>query len=173
MTGGGVFQSPEKGLDQIGIPGDDEINFYVGSHLSGVLPMAFGAENWGPDNPSGRLKKMWTGSMGFTADALPFVGKLDASLTKRNTLKDSSVSKTQKVPGPAEWISAGYNGEGMVYAWLCGVATALMLLGLDKVDFKASPGRLSGTVEDWLPKELIITKERVARANVNELSDEL
>ncbi|RFU32852.1 hypothetical protein B7463_g3524, partial [Scytalidium lignicola] len=171
MTGGGLMQSSGKGLDEIGISRDDEISFYAGSHLNGVLPMAFSTENWGPDHPSGRLKKMWTGNMGCTADGLPFVGKLDSSLTKRK-VGAAYLSKTQ-ISSPAEWISAGYNGEGMVYAWLCGVAVALMVLGLDKVKCKPSPGRLPGTVEEWLPNELIVTNKRVARANVSELADEL
>ncbi|KAH8811606.1 FAD dependent oxidoreductase-domain-containing protein [Xylogone sp. PMI_703] len=173
MIGGGLMQSSSKGLDEIGIPSDNEINFYTGSHLNGVLPMAFGLENWGSDHPSGRLKKMWTGSIGFTADGLPFVGKLDSVLTKREVPETLETSEESRIGRSAEWISAGYNGEGMVYAWLCGVAVGLMVLDRDKVESKASPGRLPGTVEDWLPKELIVTAQRVARANVNELADEL
>jgi hypothetical protein len=34
---------------------------------------------------------------------------------------------------PAEWISAGYNGEGMVNAWMCWVALGLMVLGREDI----------------------------------------
>lgn len=59
--------------------------------------------------------KVWSGIMGFTADGMPLVGNVPASLTGR--------------PGRGEWISAGFNGHGMDKCWLSGEAVARMVLG--------------------------------------------
>ncbi|KUJ11478.1 DAO-domain-containing protein [Mollisia scopiformis] len=83
MTGGAMVQSGKKGFCEFGIASDAETNYLAGCHLSGVLPMAFGFENWGEDAPGGRVKNLWSGSLGLTADMMPFVGKLEPSLTGR------------------------------------------------------------------------------------------
>ncbi|KAH7022030.1 FAD dependent oxidoreductase-domain-containing protein [Ilyonectria destructans] len=59
--------------------------------------------------------KVWSGIMGFTADGMPLVGNVPASLTGRS--------------GNGEWISAGFNGHGMDKCWLSGEAVARMVLG--------------------------------------------
>ncbi|KAE9369016.1 DAO-domain-containing protein [Stipitochalara longipes BDJ] len=172
MIGGGMIQSGRKGFGEFGIASDAEINYLTGCHLGGVLPMAFGLENWGDDAPGGRMKKMWSGSLGLTADMMPFVGRLESTLTGRAYVKATSAKDTVKsVVPPCEWISAGYNGEGMVNAWLCGVALGLMVLGRDKIVAGKTPGRPQGKLEDWFPKEYICTQERVTNASVYELLD--
>ncbi|KAH0548069.1 hypothetical protein GP486_008191 [Trichoglossum hirsutum] len=164
MAGGGWAQSGNRGLDEIGIWSDDATNFLAGSHLSGILPMAFGPKHWGEDGEGGRLKSMWTGSIGITADALPFVGRLDASLTgRRPPLRTRA---TRAAVAPAEWICAGYRGEGMVNAWLCGVALAVMVQGREDVDAEEQPGRPAGPLFDWFPREMLISPGRLRRANV-------
>ncbi|CZR66526.1 related to FAD dependent oxidoreductase [Phialocephala subalpina] len=170
MIGGGMVQSGRKGFGEFGIASDAETNYLSGCHLGGVLPMAFGFENWGEDSPGGRVKNIWSGSLGLTADMMPFVGKLDPSLTGRTPVKATLSKDTIKsITDPGEWISAGYNGEGMVNAWLCGVALALMVLGrTDNVASKISR-RLDGKLDDWFPKEYVCTQERVANASVYEL----
>lgn len=55
---------------------------------------------------------------------------------------------------PAEWISAGYRG-GMVYAWLCGVAIARMIVVSQDEDLEGRPGMPGGRVTDWFPKGVI------------------
>jgi glycine/D-amino acid oxidase-like deaminating enzyme len=76
MIGGGMIQSGRKGFGEFGITSDAETNYLTGCHLGGVLPMGFGLENWGEDAPGGRMKIMWSGSLGLTADMMPFVGRL-------------------------------------------------------------------------------------------------
>jgi glycine/D-amino acid oxidase-like deaminating enzyme len=142
MVGGGWAQSGNRGLDEIGIWSDETTNYLTGSHLSGILPMLFGPMNWGDDVEGGRVKSMWTGLIGFTADMLPFVGKLDASLTGRKSPPGGKA--TRATVAPAEWICAGYSGEGMVNAWLCGVALAVMVQGGEEIDAEEEPGRPGG-----------------------------
>ena len=70
---------------------------------------------------------------------------------KANLSKDTVGSMTL----PAEWISAGYNGEGMVNAWLCGVALGLMILGREDISAAKTSGRPQGKLHEWFPKEYI------------------
>jgi hypothetical protein len=104
----------------------------------------------------------------MTADLMPFVGNLDHSLTGRKLrVPPKEALQLDVLDRPAEWISAGYCGEGMVSAWLCGAALALMVLGRGDVDVKdPEPGYLSGRLRDWFPDEFRIGYERVREANV-------
>jgi glycine/D-amino acid oxidase-like deaminating enzyme len=171
MLGGALLQSGGRGLDEIGVSSDADVNFNVGTYLGGVLPMLFGAKYWGADADSGRVKSMWTGIMGFTVDAMPFVGRLDSGITGRNVPKRRSSDGTgTELVEPGEWIAAGYNGEGMVNAWLSGVAIGLMVLGRDEADLEAEPGMPGGKVADWLPAEYLISKERLAKGSIYELA---
>ena len=118
------------------------------------------------------MKNMWSGSLGFTADMMPFVGRLEPSLTGRNPVKVTAPKDTvRSMTPPGEWISAGYNGEGMVNAWLCGVALGLMVLGRKDIVAPKTPGRPPGKLDDWFPKEYVCTQERVTNASVYELLD--
>ena len=170
MIGGGASQAGRKGLDEFGIATDSETNYLVGCHLSGVLPMAFGLENWGEDAPGGRMKNLWSGSLGITADLLPFVGRLEPSLTGRTPAKVTRAGDTARsVTHPGEWISAGYCGEGMVNAWLCGVAVGLMILGREDVATSKISERPYGKLDEWFPREYICTQQRVRQASVYHL----
>lgn len=169
MLGGALFYA---GMDEIGVQTDAELNYYAGSHLGGVLPMVFGPEYWGTDHPEGRVKSMWTGIMGYTIDMLPFVGKLESTITKRQApevITPQGISKNN-MPDPAEWIAAGFNGEGMVNAWLCGVAVAMQVLGLEGLHVDGEPGVPSGKVSDWYPEEYAISTDRLSRATITELA---
>jgi glycine/D-amino acid oxidase-like deaminating enzyme len=172
MLGGALVQAGGRGLDEIGVASDADVNFNVGAYLGGLLPMLFGAKNWGADAEGGRVKSMWTGIMGFTVDMMPFVGRLESRITGRVVPKgqNSEGERKRDRVEPGEWIAAGYNGEGMVNAWLCGVAVGLMLLGRDKMDLAATPGRPGGKVADWLPTEYVISKERLDKASIYELA---
>ncbi len=64
---------------------------------------------------------MWTGTMGFSSDGFPWVGKLSASLTKRQLVSESG----------SEWVAAAFGGGGTVHCWLSGKALAIMVLKHD------------------------------------------
>lgn len=174
MIGGGSFQSPGKGIDECGIWRDDQSSGSVDAYLDGILPVIFGKNNWGDDTAGSRVKQAWVGCMGFTADLLPYVGKLDSELTCRHVQEDDQRSNSgidggrtgrEMGPPPAEWISAGFGGEGMVLAWLSGAAVALMVMGLEDCDIQGSPGLPDGRLQDWLPEEFICSKPRVDKSS--------
>jgi hypothetical protein len=169
MAGGGFYQSAGRGFAEIGITNDSGIEHLIGSHLcgdSGVLKMGFRDESWGEDVGEGRIKKLLSGIVGFMADEMPLFGKLNGSVTGRIIGK----CQTRDTIQPSEWIAAGYNGEGMVHSWLCGVAVALQVSGKADTDAKATTGRPAGKVKDWLPMEFEATASRIKRMDVNEMS---
>lgn len=152
MIGGGFFRSRQQGLDQFGVWDDSRIDALPLMHIRGAMPSVF-EPNWGGGS---ELKKAWTGILGFTGDLMPFVGRLTGSET-----------------GPSQWIAAGFNGEGMVWAWLSGTALAIMLLGKEDEELKAVAGRPGGRLADWFPKdELKLDKARLRRANLKNLADQ-
>jgi len=165
VTGGGLFQS-SMGMDEFGLTSDDKTDPIIGAYLGGILPTVFGTDNWGEDAPRGRMENMWAGTLGYTADMQPMVVKLDQNLTGRSLKSHASSGKEHSGPGPAEWVSAGYHGEGMMHAWLCGVAVGLMVLGRDEIERSNESGIPEGKVEDWLPREFRCSAERVSKANV-------
>lgn len=112
FAGGGLAQAYDHGLSELGNTDDSTNSVLSLAHLGGAMNAVFGI---GPDTAmTSGVKAAWTGIMGFTSDGLPFVGRLPKEATERE--------------GGGEWISAGFNGYGMVNAWLCGkhVADALL-----------------------------------------------
>lgn len=102
--------------------------------------------------------------MGFPADVLPLVGKLDPRITCR-TRKAIETRDPESV-SPNEWIAAGFCGEGMVMAWLSGVAVALMILGLKDEELPESPGCSGGKVTEWLPTAFAPNYLRIKNMNM-------
>ncbi|OAA78595.1 FAD dependent oxidoreductase [Akanthomyces lecanii RCEF 1005] len=169
MVGGGFRQGKLDGLDLIGVWDDSKRDALPLAHVRGIMPTVF-QPNWGGGNnpTAGSLKKDWTGIMGFTGDLLPFVGPLSQNITQRqNTYPGAGV------PGPygsGEWIAAGFNGYGMVWSWLSGAATAIMMAGQDKKDLPKVPGRPSGTLDSWFPRDVVaLDEERLKKADLRNL----
>ncbi|KAF4222533.1 hypothetical protein CNMCM8980_003700 [Aspergillus fumigatiaffinis] len=149
MFGGGLAQGELGGVGDFGISADSELSLYADIHLSGALSAIFGRENWG-SVPGPSVEKMWTGNMGFSADGFPWVGQLPVSLTGRE----------QKEKGQgAEWVSAGFSGEGMVLAWLCGKALGTMLLAYDDELVETESADLS-----WFPEQMLVTEKRIKKS---------
>ncbi|KAL5518468.1 hypothetical protein ACEPAH_150 [Sanghuangporus vaninii] len=190
MFGGGFVQAGDDGLGEIGTSDDSRFNSGVAAHLGGALPMLFGGNNWGsevvpsssPDHGrkdkrqvwfEGRVKSMWSGIIGISSDRIPWVGRIPAKLTSRPlptySLSDKesyssekdAVKFRAKVASPGEWLAAGYSGEGMAHAFLCGRAVALQIL--DRGD----------EITDWFPDCLAISEIRWTRARAEDLIEEL
>jgi glycine/D-amino acid oxidase-like deaminating enzyme len=138
FAGGGLRQAYGRGLGEIGNT-DDSVNSVLPlAHLGGAMNAVFGI---GEDTAmSAGVKAAWTGVMGFTSDGLPLVGQLPREATTRD--------------GSGEWISAGFNGYGMVNAWLCGTHLA------DRVLQKEKP--------ESLPKAYEISAERLRKMSAEE-----
>jgi hypothetical protein len=97
---------------------------------------------------------------------------LDERLTGRTLDADGTRNLGEDGDEPAEWISAGYHGEGMVYAWLCGVAVGRMVVGSQDEDIEKSPGMPAGKVASWLPKELLVSYKRVQAGDIIDIVNE-
>lgn len=150
MLGGGINPATKAGIEEFGVSDDSQLNAEIDVHLSGALSAVFGRENWGAvRGPS--VSHMWTGIMGFSSDGHPWVGRLPPSITRRPVTSAAC----------NEWVAAGYSGEGMVHAWLCGKAVAAMMLSHGKqlyVENDDSKDRL------WIPERFMVTDARLREA---------
>ncbi|KAL2126813.1 hypothetical protein VTI74DRAFT_188 [Chaetomium olivicolor] len=110
VMGGGLVRAPDDGLLEFGTTDDTTLNEEISEYLKETTPRYFGP-NWGEDDPEGRVRREWTGIMGFSPDGFPFVGE---------------------VPGEDElWASCSFQGHGMVLCWVCAVALVEMMEGRD------------------------------------------
>ena len=160
------------------------------AHVSGALPVYFGTSNWGAEGvaaaessvgsdvhadaqrqirgswAAGRVKALWSGVLSVSVDENPWVGRIPSAISGRRSptpgVTASEKGKRARTADPGEWIAAGYSGEGMVHAWLCTRALALMVLGLDKARGVEAEGHYGTgqTVDEWLPACYRITVTR-------------
>ncbi|KAM0274243.1 hypothetical protein ACHAQH_008041 [Verticillium albo-atrum] len=163
MLGGGFTRSLKQGVDQVGLYDDGApIDALTMSHISGIFPAIF-SPNWGT---GASVEQAWSGILGMTGDFLPFVGRLDESFTGRT----AAGAKVNGVPAAGEWVSAGFAGEGMVWAWLSGMALGIMISGSEEEDLPEVPGRPGGKLAQWFPKELLVSRARMRSADVSNLA---
>ncbi|KAH8111433.1 FAD dependent oxidoreductase [Phellopilus nigrolimitatus] len=189
MFGGGFVQAGEDGLGEIGTSDDSQFNPGIAAHLAGVLPLLFGGENWGSETLphhhgkggkdkdarwlEGRVKAMWSGIIGISADRIPWVGRVPPKLaaraapqlspTTQNMSEKNEPEKARIAPlaAPGEWLAAGYSGEGMAHAFLSGRALAFQVL--DRASDAAA----------WFPECLSVTETRWEKAHAEDLIEEL
>ncbi|KAH9982041.1 FAD dependent oxidoreductase-domain-containing protein [Lactifluus volemus] len=158
LFGGGLVRDGRVTMSEVGVADDGDYDLGVASHVQGALPEYFGLANWGAESASptssgswdsGRVKALWTGILGFSADMQPWVGRVPGG----------SGSSTGSAAG--EWVSAGYSGEGMVHAWLCAHALALMVLGVEEEE----------GLRTWFPDEFRLSEKRWKVATPERLVD--
>ena len=129
LIGGGLPKARDGGLYEYGTTNDANVDPDILNYLEENTQSYFGS-NWGQDHPEGRVRTAWTGIMGYSADGFPFVGEMpDAS---------------------GLYITASFQGSGMVLAFLCAHAVALMIRGED--DEK---------LDSWFPKSFRMRPERM------------
>ncbi|KAI8959364.1 FAD dependent oxidoreductase [Daldinia sp. FL1419] len=134
VIGGSLSKAVADGLEEYGTTDDTALNEDIVKALEESLPIYFG-DNWGEDDRRGRIRNAWTGIMGYSPDGFPFVGE---------------------VPGEKDlWVSAGFQGNGMVLCWMC--ARALMIMMNDR------PGEV-GKLDSWFPEVYKITEGRLRLA---------
>ncbi|KAJ3541813.1 hypothetical protein NMY22_g3750 [Coprinellus aureogranulatus] len=133
MLGGGFAHAL---VTEIGTADDSQYNPAVREYLSRVLGSYFSVKRNGEKEGKEEVKAVWSGILGISADAMPWVGSLPQAISARG---DSG-----------EWIAAGYTGEGMVHAWMSGKALAFMVLGEE--------------VDSWFPEVFRISEKRWKRA---------
>ena len=114
IIGGGLTKTADEGLNEYGNTDDTGLNGEVIEYLKSATEKYFGG-NWGDDHPEGRIRKAWSGVMGFSGDGFPLVG-----------------------PIPAEeglYIAAAFQGHGMVNCFLCAKALTRILTGENGEEF--------------------------------------
>lgn len=194
MFGGGYFQGGDDSLSELGTFDDSQINPGFAAHLAGSLPLLFGGQNWGAEAapvPStddgrwhkGRVKALWSGIIGISADRVPWVGRLPPKLSGRrntpfpfsspacnnheicsphlSTVDTSPETTGKRIVAPGEWLAAGFSGEGMAHAFMSGRALALQVLGRED------------DAKEWFPECMGITELRWENARAEDLLQEL
>ena len=110
VIGGGLTKAAEEGLYEYGTTDDATTDPVIIDYLKATTAVYFG-NNWGDDDPAGRIRQEWSGIMGYSADGFPLVG-----------------------PVPQEeglYVAASFQGNGMVLCYLCAEAVTEMLFGVD------------------------------------------
>ncbi|KAF3491935.1 uncharacterized protein GIQ15_01452 [Arthroderma uncinatum] len=91
VMGGGFTKGEDKGLSQYGTTDDTTVALEISEYLTSSTKKFFG-DNWGQDDPEGRVRREWSGIMGYSTDGFPWVGE---------------------IPGePGLYISASFQGHG-------------------------------------------------------------
>jgi len=182
LFGGGAVQAGGFVLSEIGVADDGEYHLGIASHIQGALPEYFGRRNWGAESVDvsrevegenspwgqGRVKAVWTGILGISADLRPWVGRVPSVISGRiaplhHLMKGSDNAVARTLAAPGEWVSIGYSGEGMVHAWLCAHALGLMVLGVES----------ENGVHTWFPDEYRLTEKRWKKATIERLMGKL
>ena len=157
------YASEDRRDNMVGVYDESRLDPHTYAYLEEITPEIF-EPNWGEDREDGRIKSIWSGVMALTGDDLPFVGNLDHRLTgRKSSLPPQLGALGRRLNGTGEWMSAAYNGDGMVLAWLCGTALGIMITGMENVELQPDPGRPSGKLADWFPPELLATYKRIQR----------
>ncbi|KAG9310366.1 hypothetical protein JVU11DRAFT_9499 [Chiua virens] len=165
MFGGGMEAFPETDIRD-----GSMYDVHSAAHVSGALPVYFGSHNWGAEALSvaedvhertevtwaaGRVKALWSGVLSVSVDERPWVGRIPSEISGRAVPRVGAVGsekgKAGRTASPGEWVAAGYSGEGMVHAWLCARALALMVLGREndvELKFEGMYGARQ-TVDQW------------------------
>lgn len=126
VIGGGLYRAENNGEEEVGNTDDATVNGEISAYLGNCTKRYFG-DHWGEDDGEGRLRREWTGIMGFSGDEVPFVGE---------------------VPGmEGVWVAAGFQGHGMVLCWESARALVGMMEGRGKEVEEWFPGCFGVTEE--------------------------
>lgn len=132
LTGRIWIGNETANMEDILTSDDTEVPEVTRQALTTMLPKFF-LKGWGAAKKS-EIEAVWSGIQGHTADGLPVVGKIPASLSGN-------------AADAGQWIAAGFNGYGMDKCWLTGKALVEMMFNVD--------------VSDWFPQAFIVTEDRL------------
>jgi glycine/D-amino acid oxidase-like deaminating enzyme len=131
VIGGGMHVAKDDGMNEYGNTDDTTYDTSSAKYLLACTRRYFG-KNWGEDHREGHNRRTWSGVMGFSADGYPFVG-----------------------PVPKEeglFLSASFQGHGMVLCFLCARAVTTMIEGKD-----------GDELSSWFPDCYRVTDERMGK----------
>ena len=132
VIGGGMHVAKDDGMNEYGNTDDTVYDEPSAEYLNACTRRYFGAKNWGQDHPDGHNRRTWSGVMGFSADGYPFVGP---------------------VPGEEGlYLSASFQGHGIVLCFLCAKAVTAMIEGRDGEELRS-----------WFPECYRVTEERMSK----------
>ncbi|KAL8722550.1 MAG: hypothetical protein Q9225_001018 [Loekoesia sp. 1 TL-2023] len=106
IIGGCSTKAPEEGLYEWGTTDDTAMDPNIGQYVRDSAAEYFGPQ-WGDDHPDGRIRKQWTGIMGYSSQGFPLVG---------------SVPHVENL-----WIAASFQGSGMVLCFHTAKALVTMM----------------------------------------------
>lgn len=110
IIGGCSTKAPEEGLYEWGTTDDSTMDPEIGQYVRDSAAEYFGSQ-WGKDHPDGRIRKQWTGIMGYSSSGFPLLGL---------------------VPNEEDlWIAASFQGSGMVLCFHTAKALVTMMKGED------------------------------------------
>ncbi|KAI4155130.1 MAG: hypothetical protein LQ340_001204 [Diploschistes diacapsis] len=104
VIGGGSTVKANLGMDEFGCTDDDVVDTIVSTYLGSCTKEYF-SHHWGEDDPDGRVRRTWSGIMGYSSDGFPFVGEMDLGL----------------------FVAASFQGHGMVLCFLCTKALSITM----------------------------------------------
>ncbi|KAI4097365.1 MAG: hypothetical protein LQ344_000464 [Seirophora lacunosa] len=112
VIGGCSTKAPQEGLQEWGTTDDTSMDPQIGQYVRDSAAQYFGSQ-WGADHPDGRIRRQWTGIMGYSSQGFPFVGL---------------------VPHEEDlWIAASFQGLGMVLCFHTAEALVTMMEDEDDV----------------------------------------
>ncbi|KAJ4990331.1 FAD dependent oxidoreductase [Stagonosporopsis vannaccii] len=160
IIGGGLGRLPDGGPSEFGTVNDGSLNPDISNYLRDSLSGYFGNTNWGEINgeeASSRILQEWTGIMGATADGRPFIGKVTGEMDYRDF--PNCHRRDEDVPRRNLWISAGFNGHGMVLCLKSAEALVKMIENEGQGSLNNGPVNLDGL--EWFPKSFLIDEDRL------------
>ena len=131
IIGGGSTMALDEGLNEFGSVDDTTMDPVIVEYLNDSTVTYFG-EYWGKDNIEGRIRKAWSGIMGYSADGFPFIGE---------------------VPNEKGlFIAASFQGHGMVLC-LSAVNALVNIMNDDVEEINAWFPRAFRVTKDRLKRE--------------------
>ncbi|KAF9014891.1 FAD dependent oxidoreductase-domain-containing protein [Cyathus striatus] len=154
MFGGG-FVRDNGSLTEIGNVDDRQWKSETAGYLMGALKDYFSTGEDESPHLKEDVRTLWSGILAFSVDECPWVGRVPSSISRR-VIRDrncdgKNFATDNGLAPAAEWMAAGYSGEGMVHAWMSGKALAHMVL---------NSTRRKEIEESWFPDVFKVTEER-------------